>query len=43
MADRMRLRRAPRCAWLDFAHRMRVGLMIAALILLLGLAARGAV
>lgn len=43
MADRLKLRRAPRCAWLDFAHRMRVGAMIAALILLLGLVARAAV
>lgn len=43
MADPLKLRRAPRCAWLDFVHRLRVGLLIAALILLLGFAANGSV
>lgn len=36
MVDPLRLRRAARCPWRDFLHRIRVGLMVAALILIIG-------
>ncbi|WP_284040859.1 hypothetical protein [Phaeovulum sp. NW3] len=35
MKPRLHLRRAPRCPWSDFRHRIRIGLAVFVLIVLL--------
>lgn len=38
MVDPRKLQRPPSCPWRDFVHRLRVGVIMAGLIVLIGIA-----